>query len=229
MSTSNHVADQLQEVQNTVNTAAEKSPFQQKVQLLAVSKTWPCEHIQPAIDAGHLHFAENKLQEGQEKIPQLSESLHWHYIGRLQKNKIRKIIKLFHVIHSFDSLKLLQYADRIAGEEAKTPQVLLQINLAEEEQKGGFTKDALLQALPEIQALQHLKVVGLMIIPPAVKEAEKSRPWFSKLRELQGELNQGHSLNWQELSMGMSNDYAIAIEEGATMVRVGSAIFGQRH
>jgi len=221
-------AQRLGLVLQNVQEAQQRSSYDQKVKLLAVSKTWPVKHIQPVVDAGHLDFAENKLQEGQDKIPQMSEQLDWHFIGRLQKNKVRKVIGLFGYIHSFDSLKLLQYADRIAGEEEKQPKVFLQINLAEEEQKGGFSEESLIAALPEIVQLKHLKVIGLMIIPPSVTNAESSRSWFAQLRELRAMLKNNHAINWPELSMGMSSDYTIAIEEGATMVRVGSAIFGSR-
>ena len=226
-----NTVQRLQSVITKVEDASKRSPYRQAVKLLAVSKTWTIDHIQPVIDAGHRCFAENKLQEAQEKIPTLNQegNLKWHFIGRLQKNKVRKIIRLFDCIHSFDSLKLLQYADTVAIEEGRSPQALLQINLAGEAQKGGFSPQTLIEALPLIKQLQSLQIIGLMIIPPAVNEPEASRPWFKQLHNLKDELNHQYDLNWNELSMGMSHDYPMAIEEGATMVRVGSAIFGQRH
>ncbi len=223
------VRTQLAEVKARIQEAQSRSPHQQTPKLLAVSKTWPVEHIQHAIDAGHRVFAENKVQEAESKIKALAHhDLEWHFIGRLQRNKVRKVITLFDCIHSFDSLKLLEFGNRVAEEEGKRPQICLQINLANEEQKGGFSLESLTENLETILSFKHLEIIGLMIIPPAVERPEEARTWFSQLRDLRTTLSTQHQVHWPELSMGMSQDYLIAIEEGSTLVRVGSAIFGSR-
>ncbi len=198
------------------------------VRLIAVSKTWPREHIEPVVEAGQLLLGENKLQEGEEKIPAMSESIEWHYIGGLQRNKVRKVLSLFSVIHSIDSLKLALYTDRVAAELGIKAKVLLQINIGAEEQKKGFSPAALKESIPDLLECQHLDIQGLMCIPPAVSEPELARPYFRQLREFRDELEQMHDCHLPELSMGMSLDYEVAIEEGATLVRVGSSIFGAR-
>ena len=220
------IAKNLAEVRERVAKAAARSG--NAVQLLAVSKTWPVERLREAVDAGQMLFGENRLQEGGEKVSALPIDLEWHFIGGLQRNKVRKVLPLFPVVHSVSSTKLAYFIDRVAGELGLKPKIFLEVNIAEEATKGGYLIDDLRRDFDEIWKLDHLSLQGLMCIPPYVSEAEGARPWFAKLRELQGEMEQriGHSL--PELSMGMSGDFEVAIEEGSTIVRVGSAIFGSR-
>lgn len=224
------VADNLTVINERIASACERGGRSiDDVNLIAVSKTWPAEHVQKAIDAGQRVFGENKLQEGQEKIPVLSEDLEWHYIGGLQRNKVRKVLGLFHVVHSIDSLKLAKYTDGVAQDMGIRPKVLLQVNIGAEESKGGFDSDVLLEVFTEIEALSHIEVIGLMCIPPAVSEPEEARVWFTKVRELRDALTDRYDVSLPELSMGMSGDFEVAIEEGATYVRVGTSIFGGRN
>ena len=198
------------------------------VQLLVVSKTWPSERVAEVVAAGHLAFGENRVQEAEEKIPNLPEDLQWHLIGHLQRNKVRKALPLFQTIHSIDSLKLARYTSNIAGELGKKPGVYLQVDLAGEESKNGYHPDKLRGDLDDLLVLENLSILGLMCIPPMASTPEEARPWFVKLREMRDELEQLAGRSFPGLSMGMSGDFEVAIEEGSTIVRVGSAIFGSR-
>mgnify|MGYP000681088994 CR=1 FL=1 len=223
------VAENLAEIKGRVSEACRRSGRDEsEVSLIAVSKTWPAEHVQKAVDAGQNVFGENKLQEGQDKIPVMDSDLEWHYIGGLQRNKVRKVLGLFHVVHSLDNLKLVKYTDGVAKDMGINPRVLLQVNIGEEESKGGFSADQLRENFAEISKLENITVVGLMCIPPAVAEPELARVWFKKVSDLRDELQQLHEISLPELSMGMSGDFEVAIEEGSTMVRVGTSIFGTR-
>ena len=198
-------------------------------ELLVVSKTWPAEKVAEVVEAGHLSFGENKVQEAEGKIPLLPSHLHWHLIGHLQRNKVRKALPLFGTLHGIDSLKLARYTSGIAIELGLKPNVYLQVNVAGEGSKNGYGLQALRQDLDDLLALDGIQIIGLMCIPPPAPTPEDARPWFVKLRKLRNELESlsGHTL--PGLSMGMSGDYEVAIEEGSTIVRVGSAIFGQRN
>ena len=223
------VIENWQRVRERIATQARASGrSESSVRLIAVSKTWPREHIEPVVDAGQILLGENKLQEGEEKIPVMSEAIQWHYIGGLQRNKVRRTLSLFSVIHSIDSLKLALYTDRVAAELGMKAKILLQVNIGNEEQKKGFSVAALKENFSNLLECQHLDIQGLMCIPPAVIEPELARPYFRQLRELRDELEHRHDCHLPELSMGMSLDYGVAIEEGATLVRVGSSIFGAR-
>ena len=173
-------------------------------------------------------FGESRVQEAKAKIPILPARLRWHFIGHLQKNKIRAALPLFELFHSVDSLELAQQFQRIADEEGQRPKVLLEVNVVGEATKFGFKPDALEAQMEEIVALDRLEVAGLMAMAPLAPEAELSRPYFRQLRELRDRLEHDAGVGLPQLSMGMSGDYAVAIEEGATLVRVGSAIFGTR-
>jgi len=199
-----------------------------EVELIAVSKTWPAEHVQKAIDAGQKIFGENKLQEGQEKIPVLSEELEWHYIGGLQRNKVRKVLGLFQVIHSIDSLKLARYTNNVAADMEINPSVLLQVNIGDEASKGGFSAEELEGCFSGLMELKSLNITGLMCIPPAVNASEDARVWFRKVADLRDQLEESNGCKLPHLSMGMSSDFETAIAEGATYVRVGTSIFGVR-
>jgi len=199
-----------------------------EVELIAVSKTFPADEVRKAVDAGHVLFGESRLQEAEPKIALLPGSLHWHFIGRVQRNKVRKMLPLFEVIHAIDSLRLAQYTDQVAAELGLFPRILLQVNIGMEKTKGGFETDRIDDEIAEILMLPRLETMGLMCIPPQGRGPEDSRPWFAALRELRDALETRHSVPLPALSMGMSGDFEIAIEEGATHVRVGSSIFGDR-
>ncbi len=198
------------------------------LELIAVSKTFSADDVRTAMEAGQQVFGESRLQEAESKIDLLPASLHWHFIGRVQRNKVRKILPRFEIIHAIDSLRLAVYTDEIARELGLFPKVFLQVNIGSEQTKGGFEPDALRAEIEALLALGRLEVMGLMCIPPAGKTAEDSRQWFAALRNLRDELQLATGVSLPALSMGMSDDFEIAIEEGATHVRVGSSIFGER-
>jgi len=198
------------------------------VELIAVSKTFPADDVREAAGAGQQVFGESRLQEAESKIELLPASLHWHFIGRVQRNKVRKILPRFEVIHAIDSLRLALYTDEIAKELGLFPKVFLQVNIGGEKTKGGFETDAIRAEIEALLALERLEVMGLMCIPPAGKTPQDSRPWFAALRGLRGDLEHAAGVSLPALSMGMSGDFEVAIEEGATHVRVGSSIFGTR-
>lgn len=198
------------------------------VELIAVSKTHPPETVREAMDAGQRVFGENRVQEFLAKIPLLPASAQWHFIGHLQRNKIRKVLPLATLIHSVDSLELAQAIDRIAGELGLYPRVLLEVNVAGEGSKLGFSPEALRADLEALLVLPRLQVEGLMTVPPPAPDPETVRPFFVRLRELREALVAETNTSLPILSMGMSGDFEVAIEEGATHVRVGTAIFGGR-
>jgi PLP dependent protein len=173
-------------------------------------------------------FGESRVQEARVKIPELPSNLRWHFVGHLQKNKIRHALPLFELIHSVDSLALAQDINRIAEEDGLHPRVLLEVNVAGEGSKFGFTPEKLREDLENLLALPRLSILGLMTIPPIADEAEASRKYFVELRELRDRLQTEFHVDLAQLSMGMTQDFAIAVEEGATLVRVGTAIFGER-
>ncbi len=184
--------------------------------------------MRAVFDAGQPIFGESRVQEARAKIPLLPSAARWHFVGHLQKNKIRHALPLFELFHSVDSLALAQDLERIAEEEGLRPRVLLEVNVAGEASKIGFGPAALREQLEELLLLVKLNIEGLMIIPPLAPDPEQSRQYFVMLRELRDEVEREFDLKLPELSMGMSNDYGVAIEEGATFVRVGTAIFGAR-
>ncbi len=198
------------------------------VQLIAVSKTFPVIDIQEAVDAGQCIFGESRLQEAVPKIIALASEIEWHFIGRLQSNKVRKILPLFDYIHAVDSFKLATYIDGIAMDLGLHPKIFLQVNQSGEESKGGFSLSELREQIHQISDLKHIAVVGLMTIPPAVDHQEDARHWFAEMRILRDDIKKDYGIEIPFLSMGMSGDFEVAIEEGATHVRVGSAIFGRR-
>jgi pyridoxal phosphate enzyme (YggS family) len=200
----------------------------EQIELVAVSKTHAAEKIREAIEAGQLLFGESRVQEARAKIPLLPSRLRWHFIGHLQKNKIRHALPLFELFHGIDSLLLAQEMERIAGEEGMRPRILLEVNVAGEASKHGFSPEALRRDLEAALSLGRLTIEGLMTLPPLSPEAEASRQYFVALRELRDRLEAEFDVRLPQLSMGMSGDFSIAIEEGATLVRVGTAIFGER-
>jgi pyridoxal phosphate enzyme (YggS family) len=223
------IADNLSQVRADLAaaaTAAGRDP--ESITLVAVSKTWPASDVAEAAAAGQRIFGENKVQELLAKIPESPAGLAWHLIGHLQSNKVRKVLPHCALIHSIDSIELARDVSRIAGELGLTARILLQVNVASDEAKFGFPVGVVKAAFAEILTLPHLEVRGLMTVPPYDEDPGQVRPHFAALRLLRDELEREHGVSLPELSMGMSHDCRIAIEEGATMVRVGSAIFGRR-
>jgi pyridoxal phosphate enzyme (YggS family) len=225
----NSIAENLERVCEQIARAAAKSGRSaDDVELVAITKTHPAEKVREAIEAGQTLFGESRVQEARAKIPELPSSIRWHFVGHLQKNKIRHALPLFELIHSVDSLALAQDVDRIAQEEGLHPRVLLEVNVAGEGSKFGFAPDNLRAQMEALLASPRLSILGLMTIPPLAEEAEESRKYFVQLRELRDALQTEFRVDLAQLSMGMTQDFPIAVEEGATFVRVGTAIFGER-
>src|SRR6266567_9493791 len=199
-----------------------------EIELVAISKTHDARKVHAVYEAGQVLFGESRVQEARAKIPELPSAIRWHFVGHLQKNKIRQALPLFEMIHSVDSLVLAQDMNRIAEEEGSHPRVLVEVNMAGEGSKFGFQPDKLREQMETLLALNRLSILGLMTIPPLAPEAEASRKYFVQLRELGDRLQIEFHVDLTQLSMGMTNDFAIAVEEGATLVRVGTAIFGER-
>ncbi len=223
------VAENLERVREQIARAAAKSGrTTDDVELVAITKTHPADKVREAIEAGHTLFGESRIQEARAKIPELPSNLRWHFVGHLQKNKIRHALPLFEMIHSVDSLALAQDINRIAEEDGMHPRVLLEVNVAGEGSKFGFSPDKLSDQMEELLAIPRLSILGLMTIPPLAEEAEASRKYFVQLREMRDRLQTEFRVDLAQLSMGMTQDFPIAVEEGATLVRVGTAIFGER-
>ncbi|MDX2031085.1 MAG: YggS family pyridoxal phosphate-dependent enzyme [Blastocatellia bacterium] len=206
-----------------------------EVTLVAVSKTVAVDRIREAIAAGVRVLGENRVQEAAEKIPLLTPAgmasrPAWHLIGRLQSNKARRAVELFDAIHSVDSLKLAVRLDGVAGELGKRLPVFIEVNLGGEESKAGLSSDEALSLCEALQRLPHLELRGLMTVPPFLEDPEALRPYFRRLRDLRDEARASGIVGpaFRDLSMGMSNDFEVAIEEGATLVRIGTALFGER-
>ncbi len=195
------IAENLERVREQITQAAAKAGRAvNEIELVAITKTHPAEKVREAVEAGHTLFGESRVQEARAKITELPSNLRWHFVGHLQKNKIRHALPLFELFHGVDSLALAQEIDRIAAEEGAHPRVLL----------------------------PRLSIEGLMCIPPLAEEAEAPRKFFGQLRELRNSLEKEFDVKLPHLSMGMTQDFSIAVEEGATLVRVGTAIFGER-
>jgi pyridoxal phosphate enzyme (YggS family) len=225
----NSIAKSLEAVREQIAQAAEKAGrVADEIELVAISKTHDAERVREAHEAGQQVFGESRVQEARAKIPALPSNLRWHFVGHLQKNKVRHALHLFELIHSVDSLALAEDMNRIAEEEGLHPRVLLEINVAGEGSKFGFKPETLRAEMETLLALTRLSIEGLMTIPPLAPEAEGSRRYFVKLRELRDALEKEFRVKLPHLSMGMTSDFAVAIEEGATLVRVGTAIFGER-
>ncbi len=198
------------------------------VSLLAVSKSHPPEAIEAAVAAGQLLFGENKVQEAKAKIPLSPGRARWQFIGHLQSNKVRDAVELFELIQGVDSLALATEISKRAVAAGKTMPVLLEVNVAGEASKFGYPPEKLLAELAALNALPRLEIHGLMAIPPYTPVPEKARPYFQKLRELKTAGEQLLGVPLPQLSMGMSGDFEVAIEEGSTLVRIGTALFGER-
>src|SRR6266700_6450077 len=223
------IQENLARVREQIAQAAAKAGRSaDELELVAISKTHDAAKVREAIEAGQTLFGESRVQEARVKIPELPSNLRWHFVGHLQKNKIRHALPLFELIHSVDSLALAQDMNRIASEDGMHPRVLLEVNVAGEGSKFGFKPETVRAEIESLLALPRLSNQGLMIIPPLAEEAEASRTFFVQLRELRDALEKEFDLKLPLLSMGMTNDFTVAIEEGATLVLDGTAIFGER-
>jgi pyridoxal phosphate enzyme (YggS family) len=223
------IAENLERVREQIaNAATNSGRSADDVELVAITKTHPAEKVREAVEAGQTLFGESRVQEARAKIPELSSNIRWHFVGHLQKNKVRQALPLFEVIHSVDSLALAQDINRIADEEGLYPRVLLEVNVAGEGSKFGFSPDDLRKQMESLLTLARLSIEGLMCIPPLAVESEDSRKFFVEVRELRDSLEKEFNMKLPQLSMGMTQDFPIGIDEGATLVRVGTAIFGER-
>ena len=222
-------AENLDSIRQRIVAACARAGRDEKsVTLLAVSKSHPPETIRVAVECGQLLFGENKIQEAKAKIPLSPGKARWQFIGHLQSNKVRDAVQFFEMIQGVDSLAIAQEISKRAEQAAKTMPILLEVNVAGEGSKFGYAPERLLAELNELNALPRIEVHGLMAIPPYVTVPEKARPYFKKLRELKLQCEQILGVPLPQLSMGMSGDFEVAIEEGSTLVRVGTALFGER-
>ena len=229
----NEIAININNVLNRIEKAAKRVGRDIKdIKLIAVTKTVDVNRIKEAVEAGLRIFGENRVQEAQKKITSCelrvtSERIEWHFIGHLQTNKVKDVAGNFVLIHAVDSLRLAEEIDRQAKKRDIVQEILIEVKLSEEESKFGAAEKDLLPLIKSVSEFGNVKLLGLMTIPPFFEDAENTRPYFKRLRELRDEaIKKGFNLS--ELSMGMSHDFETAIEEGATMVRIGTAIFGER-
>ncbi len=225
------IAEQLQYVQNEISEACRRSGRNaNEVTLIAVSKTKPISMIQEAIDAGQVIFGENKVQELCSKFEELPKDLVWHLIGHLQRNKVKYIVDKAALIHSVDSVRLAETISQEATKQNCIVPILVEVNVAQEDTKFGVSVEETIPLIEEVSKLPNLQIKGLMTIAPYVADPEENRPVFRKLKELSVDIKAKNmnNVSMDTLSMGMTNDYQVAVEEGATMVRVGTGIFGER-
>lgn len=226
------IRDRLARLHERIARAAERARRRaEDITLIAVSKTFDASIVQKAVDAGARDLGENRVQEAAAKAPQVSGAgLRWHLIGHLQSNKARVAVQTFDVIHTVESVELARRLDRIAGEEGRRPTVLVQVALGHEATKSGADENDLPAIVETLDAAAHLDFQGLMTLPPFFDDPEQARGYFRRLREMLENLNRSRAPERRltELSMGMSHDFEVAIEEGATLVRVGTAVFGAR-
>ena len=224
--------ENYEEVQKKITEACKRAGRnREEVTLIAVSKTKPVEMLSEIYDLGERNFGENKVQELTEKEEVLPKDIHWHMIGHLQRNKVKYIIDKVAMIHSVDSLRLAQTIEQEAAKKDLVMPILLEVNVAEEESKFGLATNEVLPLLEKISIFSHIKVMGLMTIAPFVKNPEENREVFRTLKKLSVDINAKNinNVNMSVLSMGMTGDYQVAVQEGSTMVRVGTGIFGERN
>jgi pyridoxal phosphate enzyme (YggS family) len=230
---SDTISERLAAIRERMDRAAVKcgrNPAE--IKLVAVSKTIPAEKVKPAIDAGAAILGENYIQECRDKFNELATTpVSWHFIGHLQRNKAKYAVRIFDLIHTVDSFTLAKEIDKRAAQIEKTQAILVQVNISQEETKSGISVDNVLPLIEQISTLKQVTVNGLMTMPPFFDEPESARPYFQKLRLLRDQISKLNlpQVSLQELSMGMTGDFEVAIEEGATLVRIGTAIFGARY
>ncbi len=226
------IAENVRHVEENIRKACERAGRKvEDVTLIAVSKTKPVAMLEEAYACGCRHFGENKVQELVDKYEQLPKDIKWHMIGHLQRNKVKYIVDKAYLIHGVDSLRLAEEISKEAVKKKVTAHILIEVNLAAEETKFGTTKEEAIQLVEQIAALPSICVEGLMTIAPYVENAEKNRQYFSDLYQLSVDIMKKNidNINMNVLSMGMTGDYEVAVEEGATYIRVGTGIFGERH
>lgn len=226
------VAENLEQVRKNIELACRKAGRDPKeVTLISVSKTKPVSMLQEAYDAGSRDFGENKVQEIMDKYPQLPSDIRWHMIGHLQRNKVKYIVDKVALIHSVDSLRLAETIENEAAKHNVTVPVLIEVNVAQEESKFGLKTEEVLSLVESIAALPHINIKGLMTIAPYVEDPEENRGIFRELKKLSVDIatKNINNVSMSVLSMGMTGDYQVAVQEGATMVRVGTGIFGERN
>lgn len=226
------ITENLEQVRKNIQDACRsvgRDP--EEVTLIAVSKTKPVELLQEAYQAGARDFGENKVQEIMDKYPQLPSDIRWHMIGHLQRNKVKYIVDKAAMIHSVDSLRLAQTIEQEAAKHDVQVPILLEVNVAEEDSKFGLKMDEVLPLIEAIAEFPHIRVCGLMTIAPYVENAEENRMLFRQLKKLSVDIaaKNINNVSMSVLSMGMTGDYQVAVQEGATMVRVGTGIFGERN
>ena len=225
------IHDNLEQVRQKIKDACERAGRDEKdVTLISVSKTKPLSMLREAYEAGARDFGENKVQELMEKIPEMPEDIRWHMIGHLQRNKVKYIVGKVFLIHSVDSLRLAEEISREAVKQDTTVNILLEVNVAEEESKFGTTLEETTELVLQVSKLPKVRICGLMTIAPYVENAEDNRQYFRKLKQLSVDIERKNidNVSMDVLSMGMTGDYSVAVEEGATYVRVGTGIFGER-
>ncbi len=226
------ISDNIKKIQKNIEKSCQKAGRDPKeVTLIAVSKTKPIPMLEEAYQAGSRDFGENKVQEIMDKHPALPEDIRWHMIGHLQRNKVKYIVDKVALVHSVDSLRLAEELSRQAGKKQAEIDVLVEVNIAEEESKFGTSRAEAIQLVEEMAKLPHIHVKGLMTIAPFVEDPEENRKYFRQIKELSVDITKKNidNVSMSVLSMGMTNDYMVAVEEGATMVRVGTGIFGERN
>lgn len=225
------IKENLEEIREKIRQACQRSGRREEdVTLISVSKTKPVEMLKEAYEAGSRDFGENRVQEIMEKYGQMPEDVRWHMIGHLQKNKVRQVIDKAVLIHSVDTVELAEQIEKDAAKRDLTVDILLEVNVAEEESKFGFRTEEVEAAVMKIKEFPHVHIKGLMTIAPFVSNSEDNREVFKKLYQLYVDIRSKNidNVNMSVLSMGMTGDYEVAVEEGATMIRVGTGIFGAR-
>ena len=226
------VAENLEQVRKNIELACKEAGRDPKeVTLISVSKTKPVSMLQEAYDAGSRDFGENKVQEIMDKVPQLPSDIRWHMIGHLQRNKVKYIVDKVALIHSVDSLRLAETIEHEAAKHSVTVPVLIEVNVAQEESKFGLKTEEVLSLVESVASFPHIHIEGLMTIAPYVEDPEENRGIFRQLKKLSVDIatKNINNVNMSVLSMGMTGDYQVAVQEGATMVRVGTGIFGERN
>lgn len=221
----------IEEIQANIKEAAMKSGRDPKaITLIAVTKTRTIDEMKAVAQLGCVAFGENKVQELERKYDQFDDSINWHLIGHLQRNKVRFIVDKVKLIHSVDSIRLAKAINKEAAKRNMVANILVQVNIANEETKFGLAKEDVISMLKEIGKFENIKVKGLMAMAPYTDQAEDNRAYFRQIKDLSVDINSQKidNIDIKELSMGMTNDYTVAIEEGATMIRIGTGIFGTR-
>ena len=226
------LARNLQDVETKIQGACQRAGRNRdEITLIAVSKTKPTEMLAEIYQEGVRDFGENKVQELTDKYEQLPKDINWHMIGHLQRNKVKYIVDKVKLIHSVDSLRLAEAIEQEAAKKNVVVDVLIEVNVAEEESKFGLSEEEVIHLVKQVAQLPHVRIKGLMTVAPYVVDSEENRPFFRKIKQLSVDINNQNidNVSMNILSMGMTGDYMVAIEEGATMVRVGTGIFGERN